>query len=123
VIGKATGYVRTGGQGARFVFRFCPVCGTTVSHTEEGEESSVGVAVGAFADPSFRAPRLSITDCRRPPWAQLPPGTTAFEQDPIGGGGAGALPRGPALRDNLQGTSRPRGRARPGVHSMYGGAS
>src|SRR3569833_10247 len=34
--GKATEYVRVGDQGARFVFRFCPICGTTVFHTEEG---------------------------------------------------------------------------------------
>ena len=31
VSGRATEYVRVGDRGARFVFRFCPVCGTTVS--------------------------------------------------------------------------------------------
>jgi hypothetical protein len=29
VFGTATEYVRAGDQGARFIFRFCPVCGTT----------------------------------------------------------------------------------------------
>lgn len=82
VFGSATEYVRVGDQGAKFVFRFCPVCGTTVFHTEEGEEDSVGVAVGAFADPGFPAPRVSVYDCRRHPWVQLPPGTTAFDRDP-----------------------------------------
>jgi hypothetical protein len=82
VTGTATEYVRTGDQGTRFIFRFCPVCGTNLFHTEEGEAGGVGVAVGAFADPSFPAPKLSIYDCRRHPWVQLPPGTVAFDKDP-----------------------------------------
>jgi hypothetical protein len=54
-----------------------------VFHTEVGEEGSVGVAVGAFADPGFAAPRLSIYDCRRHLWVQLPPGTVAFDKGPV----------------------------------------
>jgi hypothetical protein len=83
VFGTATEYVRVGDQGAKFKFRFCPVCGTTVFHTEEGrKDSSVAVAVGAFADPSFPAPRASVYDCRRHSWVQLPPGTKSHEKDP-----------------------------------------
>ncbi|HWM46110.1 MAG TPA: GFA family protein [Xanthobacteraceae bacterium] len=82
VFGTATEYVRVGDQGARFKFRFCPVCGTTVFHTEEGHDGTVGVAVGAFADPTFPPPRVSVYDSRRHPWVQLPPGTSAFEKDP-----------------------------------------
>ncbi len=82
VIGKATEYVRTGDQGARFRFRFCPVCGTSLFHTEEGYDGSVSVAVGAFADPEFPAPTVSVYDCRRHPWVRLPPGTVAFDKDP-----------------------------------------
>jgi len=82
VSGTATEYVRVGDLGARFRFRFCPVCGTTVYHTEEGEPGRVSVAVGAFAEPGFPAPQVSVYDCRRHPWVQLPAGTTAFEKDP-----------------------------------------
>jgi hypothetical protein len=83
VSGTATEYVRTGDRGARFRFRFCPVCGTTVFHTEEGfEDRSVAVAVGAFADPGFPPPRDSVYDCRRHPWVQLPPGTRIHDKDP-----------------------------------------
>jgi hypothetical protein len=82
VFGIATEYVRVGDQGARFTFRFCPVCGTTVFHTEEGNNESVSVAVGAFADSTFPAPRVSVYDYRRHRWVQLPPGTTTFEKDP-----------------------------------------
>ena len=81
--GTATEYVRVGDEGARFRFRFCPVCGTTVFHTEEGSDrGTVSVAVGAFADPTFPAPTVSVYDCRRHPWVVLPTATTAFEKDP-----------------------------------------
>lgn len=83
VAGEATEYVRTGDEGAQFRFRFCPVCGTTVFHTEEGfEDQSVSVAIGAFADPGFPAPRVSVYDCRRHPWVVLPEGLTTYESDP-----------------------------------------
>ena len=82
VSGTATEYVRAGDRGARFRFRFCPVCGTTLFHTEEGVEGGVGVAVGAFADPDFPAPRVSVYDSRRHPWVRLPPDVVAFAEDP-----------------------------------------
>jgi hypothetical protein len=82
VSGKATEYVRTGDQGAQFVFRFCPVCGTNLFHTEIGEDDSVSVAVGAFADPAFPAPTVSVYDCRRHSWVQLPSGVETFSKDP-----------------------------------------
>jgi len=82
VFGNATEYVRIGDQGAKFIFRFCPVCGTTVFHSEEGCDGSVGVAVGAFADPGFPVPLVSIYDSRRHPWVRLPHETTTFDKDP-----------------------------------------
>ena len=83
VSGRATEYVRAGDQGSRFRFRFCPVCGTNLFHTEEGrEEAGVAVAVGAFADPSFPAPADSVYDSRRHPWVQLPPGIATYDKDP-----------------------------------------
>lgn len=82
VFGTATEYVRVGDQGARFTFRFCPVCGTTVFHTEDGVHDSVSVAVGALADPGFPAPEVSVYDIRRHPWVRLPPGTITFDKDP-----------------------------------------
>ncbi len=82
VSGTATEYARTGDGGARFVFRFCPICGTTVFHSETGVDDSVGVAVGAFAAPHFPTPQVSVYDSWRHAWVQLPPGTTAFDKDP-----------------------------------------
>ena len=70
VEGRATEHVRTGDHGARFRFRFCPVCGTNLFHTEEGfEHRSVSVAV-------------SIYDARRHPWVRLPPGTATWPTNP-----------------------------------------
>ncbi|MEG3122579.1 GFA family protein [Sphingomonas sp. GB1N7] len=83
VTGNATEYVRTGDHGARFRFRFCPVCGTSLFHTEEGRDgSSVSVAVGAFADPDFPPPEDSVYDCRRHKWIELPAGIRIHDKDP-----------------------------------------
>ena len=84
VTGTATEYVRTGDQGARFRFFFCPVCGTNLFHTEEDvERDTVAVAVGGFANPHFPPPQDSVYECRRHSWVQLPAGTTVFDKDPV----------------------------------------
>jgi hypothetical protein len=82
VFGNAREYVRSGDAGAKFIFRFCPDCGTSVFHTEQGCDESVSVAVGAFGDPDFPAPQVSVYECRRHAWVQSPPGTKAFDKDP-----------------------------------------
>jgi hypothetical protein len=71
--GEARVWRRIGeGDGAAFDFRFCPICGSTVWYTEEGELDFIAVAVGCFADPNFPAPVRSIFDHRRHPWVTLP---------------------------------------------------
>jgi hypothetical protein len=83
ISGTSTEFVRTGDQGAKFRFRFCPVCGSNVFHTEEGYEAKwVSVAVGAFADPTFPPPQDSVYDCRRHPWVGLPSGVAVYSKDP-----------------------------------------
>jgi hypothetical protein len=78
VTGTATEYVRGG-----VTFHFCPVCGSTVFHTERGREPpSVDVAVGALADPSFPPPADSTWTCRRHAWVTLPPETVTHDKDP-----------------------------------------
>ena len=83
VSGTATEYVFTGDAGSQYRFRFCPVCGSTVFHTEEGQAGHVSVAVGAFADPTFPPPQDSVYDSRRHAWVTLPPGVVAFAKDPV----------------------------------------
>ncbi|KLD63397.1 GFA family protein [Dyella japonica] len=82
VTGNATEFVRTGDHGSQFRFRFCPVCGSNVFHTEEGVEGHVSVAVGAFADPSFPPPEDSVYESRRHHWVRLPENITRYDTDP-----------------------------------------
>jgi len=70
--GRASEYVRVGDSGGRGTLRFCPTCGTTVYWTADGLPGFVSVAVGAFADPSFSPPRVSVYNGRRHAWVTLP---------------------------------------------------
>jgi len=67
--GAATEFVRTGDSGGRATFRFCRTCGSTVFWELDGLPGFVSVAVGAFADPGFMAPKVSIYEVRRHAWA------------------------------------------------------
>lgn len=82
VTGEATEYVRAGDQGAAFRFRFCPVCGTSLFHTEEGVDGGVSVALGCFRNSVFGPPQVSVYDVRRHSWVRLPEGMTHYEKDP-----------------------------------------
>ena len=81
VTGSATQYVRETPNGSRVVFHFCPVCGSTVFHTQGGRDQ-VDVAVGAFADPSFPPPFDSTFTSRKHTWVELPAATVKFDENP-----------------------------------------
>jgi hypothetical protein len=74
VVGRHSDYARTSDEEDRkvHVFHFCPDCGATVFYTEPTEPDVVAVPVGAFADPSFPPPTVSVYDSRRHPWVALP---------------------------------------------------
>jgi hypothetical protein len=72
VEGASTEYVRVGDEGSKATFRFCPRCGATVVYTLEGLPEAVAIPVGAFAEPSFPAPTISIYEERMHPWLGLP---------------------------------------------------
>ena len=55
--------------GALSTFRFCPFCGSTVTYVVERMPDVIMVAVGAFANPDFPPPSISIFEERRHPWA------------------------------------------------------
>jgi hypothetical protein len=73
VSGEASTYLRVGDEGSRITFSFCAICGATVHYAIEGREQSLAVAVGAFADPRFPAPSLSVYEERMHHWLALPP--------------------------------------------------
>jgi hypothetical protein len=67
--GRATEFLRIGDEGNEIIFRFCPVCGSTVYWQLSGDPELIAVAVGAFADPQFPAPQRSVYNTRRHAWA------------------------------------------------------
>lgn len=73
IAGESTEYVRIGDHGDAAHFHFCPRCGATVYYwTDDG--SAIAVPVGAFADPGFPPPRVSVWEVRRHPWVSVPGG-------------------------------------------------
>jgi len=72
--GQGREFVRIGDAGSRCVFTFCPTCGATVHYTMVGEEESVAIPVGAFADPAFPGPTFSVYEERMHRWVVMPEG-------------------------------------------------
>jgi hypothetical protein len=70
--GNSRRYVRVSDEGGnRVSFHFCPDCGATVFYTFEATPENVAVPVGAFADPAFPAPTMSVWEERQHSWVQL----------------------------------------------------
>ena len=74
VEGRSTEYVRTGDEGSRARFHFCPDCGATVFYEIADQPEVIAVPVGAFADPGFPPPRVSVYEVRRHAWVSVPEG-------------------------------------------------
>jgi hypothetical protein len=73
VVGRYSDYVRTSDEGNRDItFHFCPDCGATVFYTVSDAPDVIAVPVGAFADPSFPTPTISVFESRRHPWLAVP---------------------------------------------------
>jgi hypothetical protein len=70
--GAATEYLRVGDEGTKFTFRFCPECSATVYYTAEERDDVIAVPVGAFADPDFPSPTVSVYEHRRHSWVHMP---------------------------------------------------
>ena len=66
--GRANEWQRTGDEGSTATFRFCPTCGATVYWDSDGIPGMIAVAAGAFADPAFPPPTVSVYGSRRHPW-------------------------------------------------------
>jgi len=69
--GRSKNYVRTGDEGGRITHSFCPECGATVYYQLDGQPDLIAVPVGAFADPRFPAPKVSVYEARRHGWFEL----------------------------------------------------
>ncbi len=69
--GETAVWKRRGDSGGTGTLRFCPVCGSTVWWTLDAIPDFVMVAVGAFADPGFPEPSISVYGELRHPWVGL----------------------------------------------------
>lgn len=70
--GRSTEYALTGDGGTTARFHFCPVCGATVFYLMDAIPEMVAVPVGAFADPDFPRPHVSVYEIRKHRWVGLP---------------------------------------------------
>lgn len=78
VTGQSTQFTRTGDEGTSAIFHFCPRCGATVYYEFAALAQFVAIPVGAFADPGFPAPTVSVYEARKHGWVIPPPDAEHF---------------------------------------------
>jgi hypothetical protein len=71
--GEAASFTRTGDEGRWCTFHFCPECGDTLWYRIEARRGMVTIPAGAFADPGFPEPTVSVYGERRSPWVKIEP--------------------------------------------------
>ena len=79
IAGRYNHYVRVADHGEERTFHFCPDCGATVFYTLESVPDVIAVPIGAFGDPSFPPPKISIWESRRHEWVSVPDGAEREE--------------------------------------------
>lgn len=72
ISGNAVRFSRLGDSGKTVTFNFCPACGSTVYWQSDNAPGLISIAIGAFADPAFQAPRHSVYEASRHHWVALP---------------------------------------------------
>jgi hypothetical protein len=79
--GDATRFVRAADSGRHTVFYFCAKCGSTVYWEIPDLRSGwLGIAGGAFADPDFPPPTISLWEKFKHDWVSLPVSQHLVEQ-------------------------------------------
>ncbi len=78
VSGASTPYARAGDEGPGAIFHFCPICGATVWYEFAAMAEFIAIPVGAFADPAFPAPTVSVYEGRKHGWVVPPPDAEHF---------------------------------------------
>jgi hypothetical protein len=72
--GPSHEWSRTGDEGTTARFHFCPTCSAIVYYRMDAMPDFIAVPIGAFADPDFPMPKVSVYDNRRHRWLDLPEG-------------------------------------------------
>ena len=73
-------YVRGSDSGRKLELHFCSNCGSTVFWYAEFVPDLIGIAFGAFADPSMPRPIVSVWETTRHPWVSFDPEPNRFER-------------------------------------------
>jgi hypothetical protein len=82
VQGASKTFTRNSAVEKLVTFHFCPECGSTLFWHPERMPHLVGVAVGAFADPSFPQPEQSVWTNDKHTWLSLPGDIRTFAAMP-----------------------------------------
>jgi hypothetical protein len=72
--GPSTAYTRVAESGNSLTFHFCPSCGSTVFYLVHDMPEIIAIPVGAFADPGFPPPCISVYESRKHGWVVPPQG-------------------------------------------------
>ena len=78
--GQSREFARPAASGGKFRSCFCPDCGSSVFFKTDKHPDSVGIAVGAFADPEFPAPIRSVWERSMHRWAAITSAAQHFER-------------------------------------------
>ncbi|HSA82403.1 MAG TPA: GFA family protein [Geminicoccaceae bacterium] len=84
VEGASKIYARRADSGYEMSFHFCPDCGSNVYWEASRFPDHCGIAVGAFADPTFPLPSFSVWEESMHPWVRLSADVQRFRQGRIG---------------------------------------
>ncbi len=68
--GPSKSFTRTGDEGSKITYHFCPTCGVTVWYQND-QIPGVMIPGGALAPADLPTPALSVYDVRRPDWLVL----------------------------------------------------
>ena len=72
--------IRLNEPGRWLRMRFCPKCGTTVSHAAELRPGMRTIAAGTFDEQDWFAIDRHIWVRSKRPWVSIPPGVATYEQ-------------------------------------------
>ena len=78
--GRTKVFDRDAESGRKVRFYFCPNCGTSLYWEADARPDTYILAVGAFADPNFPPPSVSIFEESKHTWMQLPDGMKHFQR-------------------------------------------
>ncbi len=71
VAGASRQWIRTSDKGNPVTCHFCPACGSTVYYLNEPRPDVIAIPVGAFVDPAFPGPTVSVHEERKHRWVDI----------------------------------------------------